>query len=523
MTEHFLVLAGHKFFFFRAMPKFAKKAKTPNSYIDYEVELEEGGTDDELLSSDSLYCGSLIDDDTQSARSHSPLPNPYLTPTGSNDLSMDFMPSPVFRSLSLTPTEVSSSLIRSLSPMGSLDSLPPDIEELLSTTTDHRPISPSVIPPVLLEPAAGFRCTVRRMLVTYPKSGKLHELEKALLLKFGTPGTAEARLAAYAISREKHQDGSFHLHMAVMFTKDVTIRGTCLNRLIGSNCNIVKGKNGKFDWINMVKYVCGAVAKKVGQYHEVLQYPHNLLDSLIAREEVLVNRKEKVGAAQKAFDALVAGDPVFEVVKKYPTLAMQVSSIQRLQGMIQQHIYEEKMKPKFVLVSCNPNIDHPISLMVSTWINENLMRSTPREMRSPALYICGPPAIGKSTFFMTLASCFKVYIMTPEKMYVDEWQDNMYDLVIFDEFVGQWPVSFMNSFIDGSMMRLQRKGIASIMKLHNVPVIVMSNAPLNQHYPHQFPVIREAFQSRFVNCDFFTQITPLPFVGNYVNLEMIPK
>lgn len=496
------------------MPKWNKKS----DLLDVEVSLSNEGSNDEEadLSDNSLYCGSFIDDETQSVQSLSPYLRILEESLEEPSAVMESPRSPLLLQ-TITPDLSRSS--PSHSQMGSLDLA--EVERYLSPTDSPQSSSTIVRPPALLEPAATFRCTVRKILCTYPKCGKLDELEKALLSKWGPVGCADAKMEAYILSREKHADGSFHLHMGILFTKDVTIRGTSINRLIGSNANVIKGKNGRFDWINIVKYVAGAVSKKVGQYHEVKMYPHTLLETVLAKEAVLVARKERVGSAKMALDSLLAGKTLYDTVTSCPTLALQVGSIQRLQAVIQAQIFETASAPKFQLISVDPRIA-PHGATLSRWITSNLLSPTTRALRDPALYITGPPAIGKTSLIQTLSQCCRIYVMTPEKHYVDSWEDNKYDIVVFDEFLGQWPITFMNQFIDGSAMRIQRKCLPSMMKLHNVPVIVLSNAPLDAHYPHAPPIVRQAFQSRFDVVDML-DLLPGKYLSDFIHIDMIPK
>lgn len=462
-------------------------------------------------SSIDLSCSSFIDDEIQSLSPWRPMSPMSFASSDPPLFLCDSTPgqTPVLRSLSGSLSPASLTLLGS---------------PLLGSPVISRSPSPQRLPPLTGEPASEFKCNVRKILVTYPRCGKLKELEAGLISEFGQPGTSTSRIQAYAISREKHKDGSFHLHLALEFTKDQTIRGNRMSRLVGSQCNIAKAGRRPFDWINVVKYVCGSVEKKVGEYSEVITYPHDLLDTILKKEALLVNRKERVGHAAQAFKLFVDGKSVLQVLTEIPSLGTQVRSLQALKALIEDEAEEMLCTPKYVLSSVEPIIDHPNTSALVDWFQSNFLSTVARTLRSPALYIHGPPAIGKTTLVQTLQEFFRIYIMTNEKQNVDGWENNKYDLVVFDEFLGQWPVTFMNQFLDGSYMRIQRKCLPSKLKTQNVPVVILSNKPPDAHYQNVDEVIRKAFISRLQVVSFDESLVlPSPYITNYFTFQCAAK
>jgi len=64
---------------------------------------------------------------------------------------------------------------------------------------------------------------------------------------------------------------------------------------------------------------------------------------------------------------------------------------------------------------------------------------------------------------------------------MDMWEDNRYDLAVFDEFQGQKTISWMNEFAQGSVVMLKKKG-SQYLKAQNIPLLVVSNHPLVEVY-----------------------------------------
>lgn len=425
--------------------------KRPCPFVDDEVSVSDSdGMSDLFL--DEVFDDSFLDDSpSPSGRSltGSPPPNPYLSLTPIQALSR----SPSV--LSPLPSELGSptlSLRRSISPVDALAVAP----------------VPSAKP---------FRCSVTKILVTYPKCGEIVRLERNLREQFGD------NLKAYIISRERHKDGTYHLHFAAEFVKKLSIRGGRINRLAGANANIRPCGSRKYDWINCVKYVAGHVAKKVGEYSEVISHPPDLLQSLLDYEKYLHNTAApaKTGAGEAAFRGARNGDSAFQIIEANPSLALQSRNVQYLVDLVRNQGMLDSLSPKFKFVGVL--CAHPWAFAFETWYNFWFAPGAIRAIRTPQLYICGPPGCGKTSFIAELAKCFRQYHMTPERQYVDGFDDVSYDMVVMDEFDGQRPLTFLNSFLDGSPMRIQRKCMVSGMKTVNLPCVILSNYSPEELYP----------------------------------------
>lgn len=118
---------------------------------------------------------------------------------------------------------------------------------------------------------------------------------------------------------------------------------------------------------------------------------------------------------------------------------------------------------------------------IGQWIDENL-HGKPRPIKTPQLYLWGPPSVGKSTLILTLAKFKSVYVAPQDEDFYDHFDERYTDLVVFDEFKGkQKSLQWMNSFLDGSEVSIRKKGLQSI-KTKNLPVLVASNFPPMKAY-----------------------------------------
>ncbi len=75
----------------------------------------------------------------------------------------------------------------------------------------------------------------------------------------------------------------------------------------------------------------------------------------------------------------------------------------------------------------------------------------------------------------------RIYWVPLDTAHLDDYCDEDYDIVVFDEFKGQKSITFMNSFIQGTPYLVYRR-YRSYLKTKNLPVIVLSNYSIDEAY-----------------------------------------
>ncbi len=107
------------------------------------------------------------------------------------------------------------------------------------------------------------------------------------------------------------------------------------------------------------------------------------------------------------------------------------------------------------------------------WCVENIQED--RDFKQKQLWLHGPANVGKSRFASSLARYCRTYYLPDEDWYCG-YDNDCFDLVILDEFVGGKQVHFLNLFLQGGPMPLKKKGVASsFVKRDNPAVIILSN------------------------------------------------
>ena len=103
---------------------------------------------------------------------------------------------------------------------------------------------------------------------------------------------------------------------------------------------------------------------------------------------------------------------------------------------------------------------------------------------------------------MKVMDLARVYVVPLTEKWDDSFDDNDYDLVVFDEFKGQRSITWMNGFCDGSPFQVSRRGTAPFLKTKNLPCLVLSNFSIRMAYSKVDNVDRLApLMARFEEVD----------------------
>ena len=92
----------------------------------------------------------------------------------------------------------------------------------------------------------------------------------------------------------------------------------------------------------------------------------------------------------------------------------------------------------------------------------------------------------------------RCYIVGYERDTFDDYRDNKYDLIVFDEYKNQKKLEFLNSLIDGQQKRLDQKYGGTVKKV-NLPVVFLSNYLPIEAYTKAATITLDAFIDRRVS------------------------
>lgn len=343
-----------------------------------------------------------------------------------------------------------------------------------------------------------WRSTAPKYFLTFPQCDMdPSTVATNLITSFG------AALKEWIVAREFHQDGTPHLHLGISLFEKMTVRGTRFDRLTGQHGHYKTVGRGQFDWINTVKYCAGLVEKKSEQEHRIICHPENLVQEILKLEAMLAERQGKKGSGQalRAYALAKEGKDTFAIISECPSLALQSRAVQNLVLLFNRAKEAERLKPS---IQWSPLKYRDLGCAeIAAWFNQHLFAQA-RPVRSINLHIVGPPGCGKTTFvYNHLVPRCRIYFMNGEKDWVDDWDDQAYDLVVLDEYTGGRSMCFLNRFLDGQPLRLSVKTDKSKMKWTNVPVLILGNKLMRDIYHEaneRDDVTLRALESRLKTC-----------------------
>ena len=278
------------------------------------------------------------------------------------------------------------------------------------------------------------------------------------------------------VCKEKHADGEPHLHAVISLERRVDITDSRkLDEIAGSHGNYRVVRS-----LVAAKKYC----EKDGVYYVVGHLKQGAVKDRVT--DVIALRIKEDGAS-------------------YATIANDFPGFALLHGNLIKSFVAEQTRSQCLNRSLKKSWS-PIDVQTSwpkswrqiaTWLNANM--DCVRPPRKKQLYLWGPSRTSKSSLLKWLSSFFTVFEIPKLNGFVDGFADD-YEVLYFDEFAGQHPLSWLNRFVEGYSVELNVKG-GSVTKKKNHPVIIVSNASLQHWYRAQLESILQPLLNRFLSVE----------------------
>jgi len=146
---------------------------------------------------------------------------------------------------------------------------------------------------------------------------------------------------------------------------------------------------------------------------------------------------------------------------------------------------------------------HSQTREIIDWLNSNIKCS--RHFRQEQLYISGPKQHYKTTLVRLLRVFLMIYDMPKSEDFYDLYEDDLYDLILLDEFKGQKKPQDLNEWLQGEDQNIRQKGKQTYKK-DNLPMIILANWPLEQVYKNLTLAHLEPTMSRLKMIDLSSPI-----------------
>lgn len=200
-------------------------------------------------------------------------------------------------------------------------------------------------------------------------------------------------------------------------------------------------------------------------------------------------------------ERLLSGTSTNQLIQEKKNLGFLMMHLQKIKTFeAKVHEISWQAMPLPALKVFDPLSERPEAI-IAAWIKKNLIEGFPnseRPLREKQLYIHGDMRLGKSALAAILRKSFHTYVppstCSSGTAFLDEWDDS-FELIIFDEFFGQFPISWMNTLLSGEVLRANTKGGTTIKRV-NTPIMILSNIPPDHLYSGVPSNVREAWVSR---------------------------
>jgi len=262
------------------------------------------------------------------------------------------------------------------------------------------------------------------------------------------------------IASETHQDGSPHLHIALEFKEKLRTRDMSYFDKVGN-------KHGDYRSMKNQRK-CIAYVTKAGEYDAYGIDVKAILQKQCGKFTIVAKQ-------------LLSGMTLAQLNETEPGFMLQHKRKceEYLSWTQRRSDIEKKKKWEKFLTADIQDLNTASEMQIACWLNLNIKE--PREFRQDQLYIHGPPKLGKSHLIEQLGQYLNIYHVPRDEDFYDDYEDNIYDLAVIDEFTNQKTMQWLNQFLDGQPMYLRKKG-GQTLKKQRIPVIVLSNYTLEQNY-----------------------------------------
>lgn len=385
----------------------------------------------------------------------------------------------------------------------SLPPLSPLNEQISCLSTPLNPNSPHL--PTVPSEKSKFRFRGISLFCTFPQCAVAKEVAlKNILNRW------EENVEYAVVAEEKHKDNKPHLHVLIRFRNQISsYNARFADFICGSHGNYKPAKPMWRAYQYTVKDGCYVV-------HGVV--PQGILSQASKKCLSQTNGSGKVSMDEVA-GSLMSGASVKDIFYKYPGKFLmyrsRIESFKEFQNVAERQQIEDF--PGFDVPEDLRERD-PFLFELVQWLQLNLVepkeQKKPRPFKSPQLYLYGAPSTGKTSMILQLMKFFRVYFLPMDEEFYDEYEDDLYDLVVLEEFSSQKPITWLNSFLDGAPKTIRKKQ-RQYLKTKNIPVIILSNLSPDECYSNvaeKHPSSFEAFKIRL-------QILEVPLCSVPINVD----
>jgi len=344
----------------------------------------------------------------------------------------------------------------------------------------------------------GYRVRAKSLFLTYPvKEGFFNvrnhsrnpaDLQHYDVLEWLWNKLAPVEYGIACMEDYANKPGYYHIHVVLVFDRKRDIQGArTLDFPSGNNPN--GPIHGNYLATRMVDKAI-TYCKKGGNFRE----KGVLLAAFTSDKTKNPSKLPKRKISDVVAKLLSGGAKPVDIQREYPGYFLQ----HQTKIIAYKEFTVLNTKPemlKYNLKEVDPSSFNltPPEEIIHDWLVLNLFEN--RALRQKQLWIKGPPGSGKTTLSMNLQKWARAYVPIYETEFLQNYTDDDYDLIIFDEYKSQKTLTFLNGFIDGSHKTYNSK-FGSTNKKKNLPALFLSNYTPVEAYSKTKSVSLDAFIDR---------------------------
>lgn len=329
------------------------------------------------------------------------------------------------------------------------------------------------------------RWNFKNFFLTYPRCPVSKEEALNQLQRLSDPvSRSEANPIIFAmVAQELHQDGTPHLHVILSFSRAKNIKDPRffdLNQTsdLNNNNSTTLKFHANIQGVKKMKSSISYLRKQDKSpliFGAAPGHDQNTGESSSTNDSK--GRKKGPSITNEISIAVQAGEKFQALLDKYPGFVMMnKTKIDELAAYVKYSKATANVLPWKPILYRG---DQEETRTLVTWANANLFQQRP--FKQAQLYVSGPPNSRKTSFAQFLSTRARTYYCAHDK-YLDNFDESLYDLVVFDEFNSKdRDKSVMLSFLDGQVCRLLCR-FRNVAKTINLPVILLSMFSLNDQY-----------------------------------------
>lgn len=301
-----------------------------------------------------------------------------------------------------------------------------------------------------------FRANAKGWFLTYPQS----LIDKAALLRHLQALHPDNPIKWCRIARELHESGEPHVHVALEFSNKINVKAP-------THFDLPNGRHGNYATLKSPVDAVEYLAKEDTDPLDFGVVPKRG-DKAQGRMEIIARAVRDGARAQ-------------EIDDRFP--GTYLGNKRKIDEYIEFQATQKLVKSRTPWVPVMCSVHHDALVKILAWLDLN-MTMDKRPIKQKQLYIRGPGNTGKTSLISFIEERFRVWKAPVTEDWFDDYDDDAFDLAVFDEFHNTHAPVYLRQFLDGQSMKVRKRN-SMINKRRNIPTVLLSNFSIEEIYKNQ--------------------------------------